>query len=163
MPSPLGHALGGAAIGLLASRRAPRPFLLAASFALIACLPDLDLFTRQHSGMTHSIGFAALAALIAGLAQRDKRFALAAAAAYASHILFDWLGEDTAPPLGVMALWPFSTEYFMAPFTPLPPVSRRYWMPGFWTHTVKVALFELTVFGVLAALAWTRHRTRSRA
>lgn len=163
MPSPLGHALGGAAVGLLVSRRTPRPFLSAASLALIACLPDLDLFTRQHSGITHSIGFAVLAGLVAAVAQTDRRFAVAAAAAYASHILFDWLGYDSAPPLGVMALWPFSSDYFIAPVTPLPPVSRRYWMPGFWMHTLEVALLELAVFGAFAALAWSRHRTRSRA
>lgn len=162
MPSPLGHALGGAAVGLLAGRPQPITWRIPAALALIACLPDLDLFTSQHSGMTHSIGFAVLAGLVVLVGSGSARFALAAAAAYGSHVLFDWLGLDTAPPLGVMALWPFSIDFYMSPWTPLPPVSRRYWLPGFWAHTMKVALVELMLFGGAFVLTWW-HTSRRRS
>ena len=162
MPSPLGHALGGAAVGLVAGRLQPIAWRIPAVLGLIACLPDLDLFTSQHSGMTHSIGFAVLAGLVALAGSGSCRFALAAAAAYGSHVLFDWLGLDTAPPLGVMALWPFSTDFYMSPWTPLPPVSRRYWLPGFWAHTMKVALVELMLFGGAFVLTWW-HTSRRRS
>jgi membrane-bound metal-dependent hydrolase YbcI (DUF457 family) len=133
---------------------------LALLFAAIACSPDLDLLAGNHNGATHSVG----AALIAGLAvfawTRDARLALAAAAAYGSHVLLDWFNKDDSPPLGVMALWPLSREHFMSPWPLLPPISRRYWLPGFWSHTLKVALFELAVFGSAAAFVWWR-RIRS--
>ena len=85
---------------------------------------------------------------------RQLRIALAGGAAYGSHLLFDFIGRDTSPPLGIMALWPFSRDYFMSPVSILEPVSRRYWLPGFWMHNVKVGLSELAIFGTFAALAW---------
>ena len=160
MPSPLGHALGGAAAGLMAGRFDPISWRVPVALGTIACLPDLDLIAGQHSGMTHSIGFVAIAGIVSYLGSRSGRFALAAAAAYGSHLLFDWLGLDTAPPLGIMALWPFDDSFYMSPWTPLPPVSRRYWLPGFWTHTMKVALIELILFGgILAAAVVMRRRS----
>lgn len=163
MPSPLGHALGGAAVGLLAGRPSPLTWRVAGALGFIACLPDLDLFTAQHSGMTHSVGLTAIAGIVAYVGSRSLNFAIAAAAAYGSHVLFDLLGEDTAPPLGVMALWPFDTNFYMSPWTPLPPVSRRYWLPGFWTHTMMVAIFEVVVFGGAFIVAWWAGRRRERS
>jgi membrane-bound metal-dependent hydrolase YbcI (DUF457 family) len=162
MPSPLGHALGGAAVGLMTGRFGPISWRIPVALGFVACLPDLDLIAGQHSGMTHSIGFAALAGIVTYLGSRSRRYALAAAAAYGSHVLFDYFGLDTAPPLGVMALWPFDAGFYMSPWTPLPPVSRRYWLPGFWTHTMKVAIFEAMFFGGLLAVAWWQSRGRSR-
>lgn len=159
MPSPLGHALGGAAVGLMAGRLPSASWRLPVALGVIACLPDLDLIAGQHSGMTHSVGFAAIAGAVTYLGSRSARFALAAAVAYGSHVLFDWLGLDTSPPLGVMALWPFDTSFYMSPWTPLPPVSRRYWLPGFWTHTLRVAAIELLLFG--GALLVALHTRRS--
>lgn len=161
MPSPLGHALGGAAVGLVAGRLHPTSWRVPVALGVIACLPDLDLIAGQHSGMTHSVGFAALAGVVAYLGSRSGRFALAAAAAYGSHVLFDWLGLDTAPPLGVMALWPFDTSFYLSPWMPLPPVSRQYWLPGFWTHTMKVAFLEVVIFGGALALARWQGRGRN--
>ena len=37
---------------------------------------------------------------------RSWRLAVACAAAWASHVLLDWLGTDAMAPIGVMALWP---------------------------------------------------------
>lgn len=106
--------------------------------------------------MTHSLGFTLLAGMVGYLGSGSARFAVAAAAAYGSHVLFDWMGEDTSPPLGVMALWPFDAGFYMSPWTPLPPVSRRYWLPGFWTHTMMVAAVEVVVFGGAFGVAWWR-------
>ena len=170
MPTPLGHALGGIAAGLLANGKpdhaAPsgwtaRPLVLATLFAALACAPDLDLLVGNHSGPTHSVGAAAMAGVVVLAWTRQPRLALAAAAAYASHIAFDWFNQDDSPPLGVMALWPFSREHFMSPVPLLLPVSRRYWLPGFWLHTLKVATVELVIFGGLAGVAvWRQQRRR---
>ena len=139
-----------------------RPPGLMVLLVAAACVPDLDLLLGQHNGASHSVGAAALAGLAALAVTRRPHLALAVAAAYGSHVLLDWFNRDTAPPLGVMALWPFSHEHFISPWPVLPPISRRYWLPGFWTHTLKVAVFELVVFGALAALAW-RRRNHGRA
>ena len=170
----MGHALGGLAIGLLitehggerpaTSSMAPRwlqtPYGRAALFAAVACAPDLDLIVGTHSAETHSIGAVAIATLALLAWTRQLRLALAGGAVYASHLLFDWIGRDTSPPLGIMALWPFSREYYIAPVALLEPVSRRYWLPGFWLHNVKVGLSELAIFGSFAALVWWRRVAR---
>ena len=140
------------------------PWGRAALFGAVACLPDLDLLVGMHSTYTHSIGAAGIVSVALFAWLQDPRIALAGGAAYGSHVLFDWLGHDTAPPLGVMALWPFSTEHYMAPVPILGPVSRRYWLPGFWMHNFKVVLSELALFGTCAALVWWRrvnHRRRA--
>lgn len=180
MPSPIGHALGGVSAGwLVAGARRDRRWLRQAIlFALIGMLPDIDLMFGWHSGPTHSIG----AAFVAGLATwavvsvrphggrtrvTPSAFALgplalplAVFAAYSSHVLLDWLGEDTTPPFGVMALWPFSREYFLSPVTVMPAISRRYWLPGFFAHNARAVLFEIAVLGPIAAFAWLVRRRR---
>ncbi len=170
MPSPIGHALGGAAAGwLVQGARNDRYWLRQATFfALVGMFPDIDLLFGWHSGPTHSIG----AALIAGLAtwalvsaRGRERFVLPLAvfAAYASHVLLDWLAEDATPPLGVMALWPFSHEYFMSPVSIMPAISRRYWLPGFFAHNLRAVLFEIAVLGPIAAIVWVARRRRITA
>ena len=59
MPSPVGHALGGIASGLLVSRQpGHRSFIL---FAVAGAAADLDLLLpMQHRGASHSIGAALL-------------------------------------------------------------------------------------------------------
>jgi membrane-bound metal-dependent hydrolase YbcI (DUF457 family) len=172
MPSPLGHALAGIGAGLLAAGpvrpaspgRGPawldRPAGLALLFAVAACASDLDLLFGAHNGPTHSIGAAALAGLAALVWTGRPRLALAVAVAWGSHVLLDWFNQDDSPPLGVMALWPLSREHFMSPWPLLPPISRRYWLPGFWAHTLKVALLELAVFGTFAAVMFWRRARR---
>ena len=61
---------------------------------------------------------------------RDRRFAVVIAAAWASHVLFDWLGSDDTPPLGVMALWPLSSAFYFADAFVFEAISRRYWLRG---------------------------------
>jgi membrane-bound metal-dependent hydrolase YbcI (DUF457 family) len=169
VPSPLGHALAGIGAGLRSrgpgalpgrGRWFERPLGVALVLAAAACAPDLDLLWGHHNGPTHSVGAAGLAGLAVLAWTRRPGLAVAVTAAWGSHVLLDWLNQDDSPPLGVMALWPFSREHFMAPWPILPPVSRRYWLPGFWVHTLKVALFELAVFGTFAAVVWRRRVRR---
>ena len=128
-------------------------------------LPDIDLLFGAHSGPTHSVGAAVIVAAIAWAATGFRaRPAVVAAvfAAYGSHIFLDWLGDDTSAPLGVMALWPFSREYFMTPVPLMPAITRRYWLPGFWTHNLRAITFELLVLGPLLVVAWWGRRDRHR-
>jgi membrane-bound metal-dependent hydrolase YbcI (DUF457 family) len=163
MPSPIGHALGGIAFSWLAVPR--RNWNAAAAVALLALAPDLDLLVGDHRGISHSLG----AALVAGAAawsafaltplRRDAgRWAAAVALAWASHVALDWLSNDTRAPIGVMALWPFTQEYFKAPFEIFPPISRRYRVPQFWTHNATALLVELAILGPVAAIVVRRSR-----
>ena len=125
MPSPVGHALGGFAFGWLAARssRIDRPLLAAAIFAGLGVVPDVDVLVEgTHRLYTHSVAAVGLVALLAAVSLRavgaagagaDARGALvvAAAAAYASHLLLDWLGDDRSVPIGIRALWPFTDAY----------------------------------------------------
>jgi len=160
MPSPVGHALAGYAIGTLVAGRPPAtgPTRFqgipprALLFAGLACAPDVDFLFRAHSMYTHSIGAVLLVGIAAAAILRGPALLIVACAvAYGSHLLLDWLGHDTSPPLGIMALWPFSDEYWASPWPVITPVTRRYWLPNFWSHNLKVVSIEILVFGSVAA------------
>lgn len=180
MPSPIGHMLGGVIAGWLiagregtsnrmsagttvrcrATRR--RAWRQAGSFAAIGAAPDLDLLAGTHSTYTHSVGAVALTALAVLLWHRGRqpRVALACAAAVASHLLLDWLGSDTTPPIGIMALWPFTREFYQSPFFVFMAITRRWWLPQFYTWNVVAALREMAILGPIALIVgvWRGHR-----
>lgn len=175
MPTPLGHALAGIAAGLAAAgdaRRDPdspaglrwrdRAVRLlwprAVVFAMLGALADIDFLFGSHSSYTHSVGAMALVLGIAWLVS-GGRLGLAAGLAYGSHILLDWLGNDSTPPIGVMALWPFSREYYESDVHIFMAVTRRYWLANFWTHNLTAAALEILIVGPFAAIAvWWRGR-----
>jgi membrane-bound metal-dependent hydrolase YbcI (DUF457 family) len=162
MPSPLGHALGGIAAGwMIEPPREPSTRELVRSatlFAAVAMFPDIDLLFNWHQGPTHSLGAAMIAGLAVAAVTRRPRLAIAAACAYASHVLLDWLGADTAPPFGVMALWPFSYEHYLSRLDVFAGVLRFY-RPGFWIYNIKAVARELLI---LVPIAWLVYRTRAR-
>ncbi len=160
MPSPVGHALGGLAVGLIASSRPEWRWL--AVCACAAMLPDVDfLLPIRHRGPSHSIGAAAIVGAAAFAAMklfaeaRDAgRMCVVIAAAYATHVLLDWLGADSSAPRGLMALWPFSTGSYVSDLDVFNSVDRRYWLPGFWRRSAISLARELVVLGPFVVLAW---------
>jgi len=162
MPSPLGHALGGIAAGwIVAPPRDPSvagTLRSGALFAAIALVPDLDLLLNQHQGPTHSLGAALIAGLAVGAFTRQGRLGAAAACAYASHVFLDWLGADTAPPFGVMALWPVSREHYLSRVDLFLGVLRHY-RAGFWAFNLKSIAREVLI---LAPVAWLVFQLRVR-
>jgi len=166
VPSPIGHMLGGVIAGwLIAGREGSsksasagrwptrrRAWRQAAGFAAVGAAPDLDLLFGIHSTYTHSVGAVALTALaVFGWTRgRRPRLALTCAAAVASHIVLDWLGSDATPPIGIMALWPFTREYYQSPFFVFMAITRRWWLPQFYTWNVVAALRELAILGPIA-------------
>jgi len=137
----------------------------ALAFSALGLVADFDLFFGAHSAYTHSIGAASLVFLAALLAVGRSRWVLAAAAAaaYFSHPLFDWLGEDTAAPLGVMLWWPFSASYYYSGLEVFSSVERRYWLPGFWGHNIASVTGELLLLVPLAAGALLARGSRRHA
>ena len=88
------------------------------------------------------------------------RLAVAVAAAYATHTLLDWLGTDTSPPIGIMALWPFSHANYESSAHVFMAISRRYWLPEFWTSNLIALGRELLILLPIVALVM---RARRRA
>ena len=134
-----------------------RDVAAAAILATIAVTPDLDLLVGDHRGISHSLGMAVIAGLVALGITRRPRWAAVVTLAWGSHILLDWLSNDTRPPFGVMALWPFTREYYKAAIEVFPPVSRRYWESRFWIYNLKALVIELLIMGpIAAAVVWRR-------
>jgi membrane-bound metal-dependent hydrolase YbcI (DUF457 family) len=191
MPSPVGHALAGVAAAWLIggrlphgvhgtfvlpfSRRTPAPSIDLTGrtmeivlFGAAAIAPDLDLLFGTHSTYTHSVGAVlivfVLTMAVAGV--RQWRIALGVAAAWGSHILLDWFGSDTSPPIGIMALWPFDSGYYQSSLSIFAAISRRYWLPEqFIWGNVCAAVREVVI---LAPIAWAavvitgRHARRAQ-
>jgi len=157
VPSPVGHALGGLIVGEIV---APSALLIC---ALAGVAPDLDFLWGRHNMETHSLG----AALFAGLAvlawKRNPKLAIAVTVSWSSHVLFDWLGSDDTPPLGVMALWPLNANFYFANAFVFEAISRRYWLDNFISHNSWAVITEVVILGpVLFIAARWRARRRSR-
>jgi inner membrane protein len=164
MPTPIGHALAGVAVAGLFRRRAvsmPPSHLGALVFCAVA--PDLDLVLRfvdginHHRGATHSIAAAGLAGITAialgPLGPGRLPGGLAVAAAWFSHVVLDFLGVDTSPPSGEMALWPFSESFFVSPVAVFYDV-RRAFSTSAIQHNIIAGVAELLVMVPIAMLAW---------
>jgi hypothetical protein len=196
MPTPIGHALGGAIVafafgagsgksgssgqsGASGHGQLERPDPLHPTSqtyqinqtdsaylrycAIAACLPDIDFFWGRHNMETHSLGFAALVGLVMFVWRRNGRLALACTLAVCSHVLFDWLGSDDFPPLGVMALWPLTSDFYFANAFIFDAISRRYWLPGFVQHNVIAVLREIAILAPITLGLWYwRHATETR-
>ncbi len=176
MPTPVGHALAGVAAGFLLAGRgghatAPAPTWRSLAsdrklllFAGLGILADIDFLFGVHSAYTHSIGATVVVGGIATVLGRPHgpRFALAAALAYGSHIVLDWLGSDSVPPLGIMALWPFSADYFLSDRQWFTSVCRRYRDLDCWRHNVVGVLRESVLLGPLALGVLYRVARRAR-
>ncbi len=179
MPSPIGHALGGVAAAWSAERiprgEPTRPIStrLTLACAALGAAPDLDLLVPGlHRTVTHSVGAIGIVIIVAagvtGWVTRKSgwktsavvRIAAICGAAYASHILLDWLGSDTNPPFGIQALWPFSHQWFIARWTIFPMTERRsFFSLAALTTNVKAVGTEALILGpVTLALAWARSR-----
>lgn len=169
MPTPIGHALGGIAVGYVVAawrgrssrgtNRLDIPWsglgCSVMSLSTIAVLPDLDLLFGLHRGMTHSVTAALIIGIGYGLFQRTDRVGVGICAflSYGSHLVFDWCGVDTGPPSGVMAFWPLSESYYQSSFLIFHRVCREYWDLACWENNVMALGWELTVLVPVTVLA----------
>lgn len=162
MPTPVGHALAGVATAWIFRKRAG----LVLTCALAAVVPDVDLLFRAHRSYTHSVGAVAIVGLATWLVMRRRPHTLsstlAITAAYSSHLLLDWLGKDSSSPAGLMALWPFSSRFYISGLDLFREVSRRYWnLDEFILGNLNTLGWELLVFGPIVALAWALRKNHS--
>jgi hypothetical protein len=79
---------------------------------------------------------------------------LGVAAAWGSHILLDWFGSDTSPPIGIMALWPFDSGYYQSSLSIFDAISRRYWLPDqFIFGNLRATLKEIVILAPIFVAA----------
>ena len=136
-------------------------------FASLGVLADIDFLFGVHSAYTHSVGATMVVGVVGVVAtlldrKHSGRFAIAAALAYGTHILLDWLGSDTVAPLGVMALWPLTTDYFLSGLYWFPSVCRQYRELGCWWNNLASIGWEIAFLGPLAVgVLYLNRRSRS--
>jgi hypothetical protein len=178
MPSPIGHALAGLTLGLLAEgprqqpgSRAPQPLTtFTVLAALVAALPDADLlFAPVHRGWTHSFGASLLILIVAAGVTRQVtgraawRLATVLALAQASHVVLDWMGTDRSTPGGIQAFWPLTREFYMSGWDFFPETERNFAKPEIISMNVWAVVFEVMVLSpVVLAADWLTRRRRSR-
>jgi membrane-bound metal-dependent hydrolase YbcI (DUF457 family) len=176
MPSPIGHALGGVAVAWAADaldglRTPPRLVALAAG---LAAMPDIDLLVPgTHRTATHSFAAVGVVLIVAAIVTRKVtadprtrghwRVALLCTAAFASHLLFDWLGADRFPPRGIQLLWPFSDRWVISDSDIFRQTARRQLFSAAVVRQNVVAVAqEVVILVPVLALLWAIKRWRRR-
>lgn len=167
MPTVIGHAISGFAVGSLApSRYWKRAGLLS---AVCSIAPDIDALAFKlgipyehwlgHRGFTHSLSFAALIASLAFLFMRraepfgGKRSFLWVLF-FSSAVLHDLLDALTNGGLGVAFFSPFDTTRYFLPWHPIEvsPLSiKRFFSPR--GSTVLLSEFSRVVLPSLLVIA----------
>jgi len=162
VPSPIGHALAGVAVAWSADLldRHPSSGRLVAVSAGLAMLPDADLLIpSMHRMGTHSVMAAALVFIVAAVVTgKVTRTAVICGAAYASHLLLDWLGADDSPPRGLQLFWPFSDAWYISGLDVFRQTARRQFLaaPVIWGNAIAVAQELAIMLPIVAALYLVR-------
>jgi inner membrane protein len=167
LPSPVGHSIAGLTVHVLSSKdeselwssRRALALVVAANAADLDLLPGLVDGRNHHQQETHSIGFALVAALCAWTAfrvlrwPRAGRLALACGAAWLTHLLLDYLNEDTNPPIGIPVFWPVSHGYWKFPWPIFFQIGRTLTWQTLRSNTLAAAWEALALLPLLA-VAW---------
>ncbi len=185
MPSPVGHALAGLALGhafahgdAAARRRALVVAVVAAN------LPDVDIgaglavgdINRFHPSVSHSFGAALAVTLLAALVCRRAaggalRAALLVGTCYLSHLGLDWLCGPPGRTRNLPLLWPLSDRQYISDWLPFggfahgPPGATfgGFLAEVFSPENVAVVGREVLLVGPFALAAWWLARRRAAA
>jgi inner membrane protein len=164
MPSPIGHSLLGYALCLVFRPTSIRSLKMIGLCLFAANAADLDFIPgllighpeQFHHGISHSIGMAALFALVCAclrfLGPSFRTNFTALFSIYFSHVVLDYFSIDTTPPYGVPLWWPLTHDYFIAPFAFFPdirrsPLQSEFFMSLFSWHNLWSITVELMVIG----------------
>ena len=192
MPLPVAHALLGGTFCVAADRDGAAAGCGRLAVAVVlANGADLDYVAgmlvgdphRFHRMAAHSLGWAALVALLAaclvrwgwvrawplrpGLPSGAAGTALIVGMLWGSHVLLDSLNADFSEPIGVMMFWPLSDVW--VPAIPIfynidkisGPASPIAFARSLLTeHNLRAMLLEVALVGPLLGLAmwWRRQR-----
>jgi membrane-bound metal-dependent hydrolase YbcI (DUF457 family) len=169
LPSPVGHALAGLAVHLASARDRWEAWDVATASVIVgaALAPDLDLVLKlvdgenHHQGGTHSLFAACVAAAIVYVAarvrgmERSGRLAILAGLGWLTHLVLDYLGRDTHPPIGLPLLWPFAEGYFKCPRPVFLDIGRTLDVTTV-VHDLVAVAWELIVLSPIPALIYRR-------
>jgi len=87
--------------------------------------------------------------------ERVLRIAVICAAAYASHLLLDWLAVDRRAPYGLQLLWPFSDGWYISGLDVFPQTERRNLLSlATFRINLRAISFETAVMLPLLCLVW---------
>jgi membrane-bound metal-dependent hydrolase YbcI (DUF457 family) len=137
-----------------------------------AVAPDLDLLLRfvdgrnHHQGGSHSISATLIAGVVVALvarasaSRRALSLGVAAAAGWGSHLLLDYFGRDTHPPIGLPLLWPFAEGYFKSPWPLFMDIGRTLGWHTVRHNALAVAWELIFMLPILLATWWWRQRRR---
>jgi membrane-bound metal-dependent hydrolase YbcI (DUF457 family) len=176
MPSPIAHALAGVAVAwtadLVPGDRAWRTASPDASWyqragngltgicAALGMAADLDLLRGGHRTFTHSIGAVFFVTLFAAAMAVKSRRPIArvtamCAAAYATHILLDWLAEDPYFPYGIRALWPLSDRFYISGLHVFRQTARTFiTSESAMLQNTRAIIQEIAILGPLVVALW---------
>jgi LexA-binding, inner membrane-associated putative hydrolase len=90
--------------------------------------------------------------------QAGWRIPVICGAAYASHLLLDWLGADDTPPRGLQLLWPFNEAWYISGLDVFRQTARRQFLtaPMMKQNAIAVALELAILVPIVAALYLVR-------
>ncbi len=140
MPSPVGHALIGGLIYLSQYQKIEREKYYILIFTLIfAVLPDIDFLfgffignpNACHHQFTHSFTFVIFTGFVGAWALSKRSvlkfrfYSVLFIFAGCSHILADLVALDNSFPYGLQIFWPFTKNYYIAPFHIFSDITRR--------------------------------------
>jgi inner membrane protein len=132
-------------------------------------LPDIDLlYLPLHRMATHSVTATLVITIVAAAVtgwvtgRVSWPIAITCGAAYATHLLLDWVGADASAPYGIQPFWPFSSEWFISPWSLFPGTERR---DPFSLRAVlinsKALVAEIVILGPVVVMLWFRRKRRS--
>jgi len=132
---------------------------LVVACAALAALPDADLILPgAHRTATHS--FTAvfvvfiIAASVTGQVTR-WRTAAVCAAAYASHLLLDWLGVDRFPPPGIQLFWPWHDGWYISGWDVFRQTLRQQlWSPPNIRENLLAIAQEIAILAPILLVLW---------
>jgi membrane-bound metal-dependent hydrolase YbcI (DUF457 family) len=173
VPSPVAHFLAGLTAHVATAPASDLGWRRRTAITVAAAIaPDLDLLLKPlglavHHGASHSVGAALLAgtAVAAGAAllrwPRALALGLAAMLGWSSHVVLDLLNLDTHPPIGLMALWPFTEGYYKAPWPIFMDIGRTLdWKTV--RHDALALAWEAALLCPLLVVAWRGRTGRGR-
>ena len=185
MCSPVGHCLAALAIGIKVEKK--QLTLKYFSFCVFSgCAADLDFLVGWYYGDlngyhhlgSHSIFAALLYGLIVYVALRNfgnshnpdepSIWPVAGGLMYLSHIVLDWLAEDTSEPVGIQLLWPLSEQFMASPISIFPRFMHEadgadvlgMFVGLFNWHNFTVVIIEIVIFLPLVLMTLWSKRTR---
>jgi hypothetical protein len=153
--------LGGVAVVWASDlvERRPSSGRLILACAVLAAAPDLDLlWPGAHRAATHSLTAVLIVMIIAAAVTGQVtrwRTTLVYGAAYASHLLLDWLGADSFPPRGIELLWPFRDAWYISDWDVFRQTARQHFLtPPIIRQNVLAVCQELAILVPLLVVIW---------